>query len=84
MMLAIKVRLFRLPGLKRISQGVILGGQILPAKAKPRERLTSHRELVAALIRAILAFFGSPSPHRCCRARGVHRFIVMVRIFSRP
>jgi hypothetical protein len=33
MMPAMSVRLFRLPGLKRISHGVILGRGILPAKA---------------------------------------------------
>ena len=50
MMLAISVRLFRLPGLKRISQAVILGGGILPAKATQREPLTERQELMAALI----------------------------------
>ena len=32
MMLAMSVRLFRLPGLKRISQDVILGGEFYPTR----------------------------------------------------
>jgi hypothetical protein len=34
MMLAMSVRLFRLRGLKRISQRAIIAGEILPAKTK--------------------------------------------------
>jgi hypothetical protein len=38
MMLAISVRLLRLPRFKRISQSVILSKGILPARAQQRER----------------------------------------------
>jgi hypothetical protein len=42
---AMSVRLFRLAGLKRISQDVILGGEILPAKVQWRAGVHARTDI---------------------------------------